>query len=144
MCAETKAVGAKIGWRLAVAAAERLSELSWLAITNAVRYFADRQVSFHQHLSGPVHSHRCQVIAEGRVANLGKGTLQLAPGGRHARGEFIQRKIVPILEVNDRRDLLVEVGPQRNGCLSLHSGLNTSFAREWITSSCERVRRRSA
>jgi hypothetical protein len=62
-----------------VPAAECFSELGWLAVADVVRNLAHRQLTADQHLSRSIHPYSGQVLTKSCVADLGKGTLKLAP-----------------------------------------------------------------
>ena len=59
-------------------AAEGLGELGRLAVADAVGDLADGRPTGREHLSGALHAHRREVLAEGGAADLGVGPLQLA------------------------------------------------------------------
>ncbi len=60
-------------------APECLRKLGWLAVANIVSNLAHSHAATGEHLGGSIHPHGGQVLAESRVANLGKGPLKLAP-----------------------------------------------------------------
>jgi hypothetical protein len=92
-----------------VSAAERLGELGWLAIADAVCHLAHRHFAPGQHFSRPIHAHGGQVLAKSCVADLCERSLELAPRRRDAVGKVIERQFVAVLEFDDRGYLLVEL-----------------------------------
>ena len=51
---------------------------------------------------------RGQVVAEGRVADLGVGALQLAARGGDAAGDVVEREVGGVLLLDDRDGVLEE------------------------------------
>ena len=66
---------------------------------------------------------RGQVLAERRPADLGEGALQLAPRGRHAARDVVEREVLGVLGVHDRRGVLEQAGAEADGGGSLHRDL---------------------
>src|SRR5215218_7672829 len=71
-------VRAERGGREPLVAAERLGELGRLAVPDAARDLADGEAAAGEELRGALHPHAREVLAEGRVADLGVGALELA------------------------------------------------------------------
>ena len=63
---------------------------------------------------------RGQVLAEGGVADLGVGALQLAARGGDAAGDVVEREVGGVLGLDDRDRVLEEAGPVADGGGSLH------------------------
>ena len=87
------AAGAVRRRRQPVVAPERLGELGRLAVADALGDLADGQDPARQQVGRRVHANAGQMRAERRVADLGVGALQLAPRGRDAAGDVVERKV---------------------------------------------------
>ena len=60
------------------------------------------------------------MLAERRVADLGVGTLELAPRGGDAACDVVQAQLVGVLDGDDGRGVLVEAGAVADGGWTLH------------------------
>src|SRR4051812_31893915 len=92
-------------------AAERLRELRRLAVADAARDLAHGQAGVAEQRRRALHAHARQVLAEGRVADLGVGALQLAARRRDAARDVVEREVGGELLVHDRDRVLEERRP---------------------------------
>ena len=90
--ARAGAVGAVVRRGDAEVAAERLGELGGLAVADAVGDLAHGHAAAGEQLGGAVHADAGQVLAEGGVADLGVGALELAARGGDAAGDVVERR----------------------------------------------------
>src|SRR5215213_8626633 len=111
-----------------VVAAERLGELRGLAIADAMGDLAHREPAHAEHLGGPIHPHRGQVLAERRVADLRIRALQLTPAGRHAPRDVVEAEVRCELALDDRRGLLEEARAMTDGGRALHWSVLAVYA----------------
>src|SRR3954452_7254331 len=110
--------------RRPVVAAEGLGELGRLAVSHRQRDPVDGRPVLAQELGGPHHADLLDVGAEGGLARLGEGTLELAPGGGHPPGHVVQGQVPRIFGPHDRCRVLEQLAAaldrRRALCLSHH------------------------
>ena len=110
-------------WSDAVNPAKRLGELSWLSVTDPVRYIPNCEPVFCQELSCFLHANAGQILAECGASNFRECSLQLAARRCNAAGDVVKLKIVAILELNKFADFLEQPGAvaDRRGALDWHN-----------------------
>src|SRR3954453_841586 len=79
--------------RHAVVPPERLGELGGLAVADPPRYLTYGQRVVVEQQRGLLHAHPGEGPAEGRVAHLGVGALELPARGGHAPGDVVEGEI---------------------------------------------------
>jgi hypothetical protein len=89
-------------------AAERLGELSRLAVADARRHVADGHAALAEQLQRLPHADLGEARAEARVAGLGEGALQLAARGRQPAGDRVELQVVRVLLLDDLHRFLEE------------------------------------
>jgi hypothetical protein len=80
----------------------------------------DGQTSDPQHLGGAVHADGGEVLAEGRVADLGVGALELPAARGDPPRDVVQAQIGRELALDDGRGLLEERCAMPNCRWTLH------------------------
>src|SRR3954453_12794051 len=96
-------------------AAERLGELGGLAVADPAGDLADGQALVGEQTGGALHAHPGEVLAEGRVADLRVGALQLTARRGDATRDDVDRELRRVLLVDDRDGVLEERRPVMDG-----------------------------
>src|SRR3954447_6087712 len=109
----------EVGRGDAVVAPERLGELRGLAVADPPGDLPDGQRVVVQQLGGLLHPDAGEVLAEGRVADLGVRALQLAAGGGDAPGDVVEGQVGPELLLDDGGRVFVQAGAKADRRWSL-------------------------
>jgi hypothetical protein len=110
-----------------VVAAKGLGELRRLAVADPVGHVAHGRASASEHVGGAFHAHGRQVLAKGRVADLGVRALQLAAAGGHAASDVVEAEIGGELHLDDRGGLLEEARAMSDCGGALHCWRTCSY-----------------
>jgi len=97
---------------LPAVAPEGFRELRRLPVSDPRGDLANGWGAAGKQLGGTVHAHARQVLAEGRVADLGEHALDLTPRGRYAAGDLVELEVARVLVVNNPRRFLIQAPSQ--------------------------------